>query len=116
MKKIYSLLFISITYLTASAQFKVVGHYSMSIPHGEMNDNIGLLHSLNGVFQYSIPGTSDRLVVGSEMSLGLYASITKHQDLSFPDGSGIKTNVTYTSNVFNGGLFTRFNFLKDRTW
>lgn len=88
----------------------------MSVPQGEMGDNIGLLHSLNTSFHYSIPGTSDRLIVGAETGIGLYASITKHQELSFPDGSGIKTNVTYTSNVFNGSLFTRVNFLKNKTW
>jgi hypothetical protein len=116
MKKFYPLLFITCISLTASSQTKLGGSYSMSVPRGEMGDNIGLLHSLNFTFQYSIPGTSDRLVVGAETGLGIYASIMKHQDLSFPDGSGIQTDVNYTSNVFNGSLFTRVNFLKDRTW
>ena len=116
MKKIYTIFSIILICLNGSAQFKLAPVYSMSVPQGEMNDNIGLLHSINLSGQYTIPGTSGRLVVGAETGIGMYATVVKQQDLRFPDGSGINTAVTYSSNVFNGGLFTRVNVLKDKLW
>jgi hypothetical protein len=116
MKKLYSLFFITFIYLSVSAQFKIATSYSLSIPQGKMGDNIGLLHSLNGTFLYPLPHTGKRLIVGAELGIGDYASVSKKQDLHFPDGSGINTNVNYSSSVFNSSLLTRFNFLKDKQW
>lgn len=116
MKKIYSLFSITFICIGVTAQVKLASSYSLSVPQQEMGDNIGLLHSLNGAFHYTIPGTSGRLVVGAETGIGTYAYVSKQQDLRFPDGSGINTMVTYSSNVFNGSLFTRVNVLKDKLW
>ena len=116
MKKIYTVFSITFICLSGTAQLKLAPAYSMSVPQGEMNENIGLLHSINLGGHYAIPGTSERLIVGAETGIGMYATVSKQQDLRFPDGSGINTMVTYSSNVFNGSLFTRVNVLKDKLW
>lgn len=98
--------------LTANSQFKFGSSYSLSIPQGEMADNIRPVHSLNISLLYPLKEICDRFAVGAELGIGNYAYVTKEQDLRFPDGSGIKTDVIYTSNVFNAAFFMRGNLLK----
>jgi hypothetical protein len=74
-----------------------------------MGDNINPLHSLNVSFLYTPKILSERFSVGTEMGFGNYAYVTKEQDLRFPDGSGIKTDVIYTSNVANAAIVFRAN-------
>lgn len=77
-----------------------------------MADNIRPVHSLNISLLYPLKSICDRLAVGAELGIGNYAYVTKEQDLRFPDGSGIKTDVIYSSNVFNAALFMRGNVVK----
>ena len=111
MKKFYLLFFAAFLSAAANAQFKFGNSYSLSILQREMADNIRPVHSLNISMLYSLKGVCDRLSVGAELGVGNYAYVTKEQDLRFPDGSGIKTDVIYTSNVFNAALLMKGNLL-----
>ncbi len=112
MKKFYLLLFAAYLCLTANSQFKFGSAYSLSVPQREMAENIRAVHNLNISLLYPLKGICDRVSVGAELGIGNYAYVTKEQDLRFPDGSGIKTDVIYTSDVFNAALFMRGNLLK----
>ena len=112
MKKIYFLLVSVITCLVSDAQFKFGSYYSLSIPQGEMGDNINPLHSLNVSVLYSPKKICERVSVGAEIGIGNYAYVTKEQDLRFADGSGIKTDVIYSSNVVNAAAILRGNILQ----
>lgn len=112
MKKIYLLFFAGFLWFTANSQFEFGSAYSLSIPQREMADNIRPVHSVNISLLYPLKGICDRFAVGAELGIGNYAYVTKEQDLRFPDGSGIKTDVIYSSNVFNAALFMRGNLLK----
>jgi hypothetical protein len=101
MRHIYTLLFALIT-LSASAQFKFNIGYSPSIPGKEMADNINMLHSITSGLDYKVPGTSGRFTVGAELNWGMYANTTKEQTFTFDNGETTKTNVNYSSNVFQG--------------
>jgi len=114
MKKYYLLFFATLTCFIVNAQFKFASSYSLSIPQGEMGDNIRPVHSLNVSILSSIKGLCNRFMVGAEMGLGNYAYVTKEQDLRFSDGSGIRTDVIYSSNVFNAALVMRANLLSKR--
>ena len=76
-----------------------------------MGENIRPVHGLNVSVLSSIKGLCNRLMVGAEIGVGNYAYVTKEQDLRFPDGSGIRTDVIYSSNVFNSALVMRVNLL-----
>ena len=97
---------------TANSQFKLGSSYSLSIPQREMADNIRPVHSLNISVLYPLKEICDRFAIGAELGIGNYAYVTKEQDLRFPDGSGIKTDVIYSSNVLNAAFFMRGNILK----
>jgi len=97
--------------LTANSQFKLGSSYSLSIPQREMADNIRPVHSLNISVSYPLKEICDRFAIGAELGIGNYAYVTKEQDLRFPDGSGIKTDVIYSSNVLNAAFFMRGNIL-----
>jgi hypothetical protein len=94
-----------------NAQLQIGSTYSLSVPGATMRDNINPLHGITGSFLYGLPGTSERFIVGAEIGVGNYAYVTKEQDLRFPDGSGIKTMVDYTSNAWNAALLSRFTIL-----
>jgi hypothetical protein len=111
MKQFYILCSAALISFGANSQISMGSSYSLSIPLGEMGDNIRPLHSVNGIFLYALPGISERLIAGAELGIGNYAYISKRQDLRFPDGSGINTMVDYSSNVFNAALLGRINFL-----
>jgi hypothetical protein len=112
MKKFYLMFFAALWCVTANSQFKFGSSYSLSIPQKEMADNIRPVHSLNISLLRALKGTCDRLAIGAEVGIGNYAYVTKEQDLRFPDGSGIKTDVIYSSNVFNAALLMRGNLVK----
>lgn len=112
MKKFYLLFFAAYLCHSASSQFKFGSSYSLSIPQREMADNIRPVHSLNISVLYPVKGVCNSFAVGAEFGIGNYAYVTKEQDLRFPDGSGIKTDVIYSSNVLNGAFFMRGNILK----
>ena len=112
MKKFYLLFFAVLLFFAANAQFKFGSSYSLSIPQGEMGDHIRPVHSLNISLLYPLKGICDRFTIGADLGIGNYAYVTKEQDLRFPDGSGIKTDVVYSSNVFNAAFFMRGNLLK----
>ena len=109
MKKIYTLLAVTAFSFSLNAQFRIGTHYSLSIPQQEMGNNINPLHSLNVSFLYTPKSYCQRFSLGTEMGFGNYAFVTKEQDLRFPDGSGIKTDVIYTSNVAKASIFLRAN-------
>ena len=111
MKKFYLLFFTATFALVTNAQMKMGSSYSLSIPQGEMADNIRPVHSLNISFLTPIKGICNRFSVGAEMGLGNYAYESKEQDLRFSDGSGIRTDVIYSSNVFNAAMMMRLNLL-----
>lgn len=111
MKKYYLLFFATLTCLIINAQFKFASAYSLSVPQGEMGDNIRPVHSLNISVLSSIKGFCDKFMVGAEIGLGNYAYVTKEQDLRFSDGSGIRTDVIYSSNVLNAALVMRTNLV-----
>ena len=111
MKKIYFLLSLTFFCFFLQAQFKLGTNYSLAIPQSEMKNNINPLHSFNVYFLYTPKGFCARFAVGTEMSFGNYAFVTKEQDLRFPDGSGIKTDVVYTSNVAKAALILRTNLV-----
>ena len=100
MKKIYLLLFTAALSLAANAQMKLGSSYSLSVPQGDMGDNIRPVHSLNISFLTPVKGLCNRFAVGAEIGIGNYAYETKEQDLRFSDGSGIRTDEIYSSNVF----------------
>src|SRR5688572_5364118 len=112
MKKIYLLFVAASLWFTANSQFKFGSAYSLSIPQGEMADNIRPVHSLNISVSYPLKEICDMFSMGAELGIGSYAYVTKEQDLRFPDGSGIKTDVIYSSNVFNAAFFLRGNLLR----
>lgn len=109
MKKFYLLLPTIFICFIVNAQFKVGTHYGLLIPQGEMGDNINPVHTINLSFLYTPKILCQRFSVGTEMGFGNYAFVTKEQDLRFPDGSGIKTDVVYTSNIVNAALVLRAN-------
>lgn len=109
MKKLYFLLPAIFLCFYLNAQFKLGTNYSLLIPQGEMGDNINPVHTVNLSFLYTPKVFCQRFSVGTEMGFGNYAYVTKEQDLRFPDGSGIKTDVVYTSNVVNAALVLRAN-------
>jgi len=74
-----------------------------------MGDNINPVHSLNVSFLYTLNTVCNRFSIGAEIGFGNYAYVTKEQDLRFPDGSGIKTDVIYSSNVVNAAMVMRAN-------
>lgn len=92
-----------------NAQFKLGTNYALLIPQGEMGENINPVHTISLSFLYTPKMFCQRLSVGTDLGFGNYAYVTKEQDLRFPDGSGIKTDVVYTSNVVNAALVLRAN-------
>lgn len=111
MKPFYAL-FLLLPALPASAQFELGGAYSLSVPQQEMAKNIQPLHSLNSTLLYRLPGKMSRVSFGAELGIGIYAMVSKDQDLRFPDGSGINTTFLYTSNVFQANLLSRVNLFE----
>src|SRR6185503_10615566 len=109
MKKFYFLLLMTCFCFFLNAQFKLGTNYTLSIPQGEMGNNINPVHTLNISFLYTPKIFCQRFSVGTEMGFGNYAYVTKEQDLRFRDGSGIKTDVIYTSNVAKAALVLRGN-------
>lgn len=95
-----------------SAQYSLSGHYSVGVPNGEMAKNIGLLHSFKFNVMRSLPGPLSRAQLGVEMGIGTYASITKEQTFVFDNGSTTRTNVIYSSNVFQANLVSQVDILQ----
>lgn len=115
MKPFYLLLAFIATSITATAQLELGTSYSLSLPLQEMHQNIRPVHNINFTFLSPVKKIP-QLLVGVEGGFGQYAYFTKDQDIRFPDGSGINTEVTYSSNVLTAGLLTRFQLLKDAKW
>jgi hypothetical protein len=109
MKKHYFLFLATFICFFLNAQFKLGTNYSLLIPQGEMGNNINPVHTMNLSFLYTPKMFCQRFSIGTEIGFGNYAYVTKEQDLRFPDGSGIKTDVIYTSNVVNAALGMRAN-------
>ena len=112
MKPFYLLTVFIATGICASAQVEGGVSYSLSLPQHEMKQNIRPAHSMNIIFISQIKKLS-KLSWGIEAGFGQYASFTKDQDIRFPDGTGINTKVSYSSNVATAGLLTRFNLFKE---
>ncbi|GEM_PF-803194 len=108
MKPLYLILsFPLLIALPAAAQFEAGGTYSLSVPTGEMGRNINPLHSINGTALFPLPGKWDRISLGGELGIGVYALMTMQRNLRFSDGSGITANMTYSSNVVTASFVTR---------
>jgi hypothetical protein len=112
MKSFYLFMVVITASICASAQVEGGFSYSLSLPRHEMKQNIRPVHSMNLIFISPIKKIS-KLSWGMEASFGQYASFTKDQDIRFPDGSGINTKVTYSSNVATAGILTRFSLFKE---
>lgn len=111
MKKIYLLFFTSAFVFAANAQMKLATSYSLSVPQGEMGKNIRPVHSINLSFLTPVKGICNRFSIGAELGIGNYAYEIKEQELRFPDGTGMRTDVIYSSNVFNAAALMRVNLL-----
>jgi hypothetical protein len=112
MKAFYLLTAFIVTGLCASAQIEGGISYSLSLPQHEMKANINPIHSMNIVFMSHLKGLT-RLSWGIEAGFGQYASFTKDQEVRFPDGTGISTQVSYSSSTVTAGLATRYNLFKE---
>jgi hypothetical protein len=112
MKSFYLLTVFIATCSIASAQMKGGLSYSLSLPQQEMKQNIRPVHGINAFFMSHIKGFS-KLSWGVEAGFGQYAGFTKDQDIRFPDGTGINTKVSYSSNAATAGILTRYHFLKE---
>ncbi|HEX7846803.1 MAG TPA: outer membrane beta-barrel protein [Chitinophagaceae bacterium] len=112
MKPVYLLALFTVISFSLAAQKEWGFTYSASLPQHEMKKNINTTHSLNAFVMSNFKG-SKKLSWGVEIGFGQYAFFTKEQDIRFPDGSGIKTDVSYSSNVVNAGLLGRYNFFKE---
>ncbi len=111
MKPFYLLILSIITSIFSSAQVTGGFSYSLSLPQKEMKQNIRPVHGVNLMFLSKIKKLS-KFSWGIEAGFGQYASFTKDQDIRFPDGTGVNTKVSYSSNTANAGVLARFNFLK----
>jgi|SRR5688572_23207588 len=98
--------------ICASAQIKGGFSYSLSLPQHEMKQNINPVHSMNINFMSHVKKLP-KLSWGIEAGFGQYASFTKDQEVRFPDGSGITTQVSYSSSAVNAGIVTRYNLFKE---
>ena len=112
MKPFYLLPVFIVASIAASAQVEGGFSYSFSLPQHEMNQNIRPVHSMNIIFISQLKKIS-KLSWGVEAGFGQYASFTKDQDIRFPDGTGISTKVSYSSNVTTVGILTRFSLFKE---
>ena len=113
MKPFYLFTVVMAISICGSAQIKGGFSYSFSLPLHEMKENIRPVHSLNISFLSQVKRLS-KLSWGIEGSFGQYAAFRKDQDIRFPDGSGISTEVSYSSNVVSGGILTRLNLFKEK--
>jgi hypothetical protein len=112
MKPFYMLTMFIATSTCASAQVEGGFSYSLSLPQHEMKQNIRPVHSMNIIFTSQVKKLT-KLSWGIEAGFGQYASFTKDQDIRFPDGSGINTKVSYSSNIATAGILTRFSLFKE---
>ena len=112
MKSFYLFTLFIVTGLCASAQIKGGFSYSLSLPQQEMKENIKPIHSMNFVFMSHLKKLT-KLSWGIEAGFGQYASFTKDQEVRFPDGSGITTQVSYSSNALTAGIITRYNLFNE---
>ena len=112
MKAFYLFILLILSGLVGSAQVKGGFSYSLSLPQKEMKENIKPVHSMNLVFMSHFKKIS-KLAWGIEAGFGQYALFTKDQEVRFPDGSGITTSVTYSSNTVTAGIITRYNLLPE---
>jgi hypothetical protein len=112
MKPFYLLpVFIAIS-IAANAQIEGGFSYSLSLPQKEMKENIRPAHSANFIFTSHFKKLT-KLSWGIEAGFGQYASFTRDQDIRFPDGTGINTKVSYSSNIATAGVLARYTFLKE---
>lgn len=112
MKPFYLCTVFIATSIAATAQVQGGFSYSLSLPRQEMQQNIRPAHSMNVIFTSKFKKLS-KLSWGMEAGLGQYASFTKDQEIRFPDGTGINTKVSYSSNITTIGVLSRFSFLKE---
>ncbi len=112
MKAFYLFILVFLSGVVASAQIKGGFSYSLSLPQKEMKENIKPVHSMNLVFMSHFKKIS-KLAWGVEAGFGQYASFTKDQEVRFPDGSGITTQVSYSSNTVTAGLITRYSMFTE---
>ena len=112
MKAFYLFTLLFLSGLVASAQIKGGFSYSLSLPQKEMKENIKPIHSMNLVFMSHLKKVS-KLAWGIEVGFGQYASFTKDQEVRFPDGSGITTQVSYSSSTVTAGLITRYSLFNE---
>ena len=114
MKHILPALFFCLFLSPVMAQYSGTFSYALSAPGGDMANNIGLLHSAKLNIGRELPGALSRVLVGVELGVGTYALITKEQTFQFADGSTTRTKVNYSSNVFQAGVFTQVDILKNK--
>lgn len=112
MKAFYFFTAFIATGICASAQIKGGFSYSLSLPQHEMTQNINPVHSMNINFMSHVKKLP-KLSLGIEAGFGQYASFTKDQEVRFPDGSGITTQVSYSSNTVTAGIVTRYELFKE---
>lgn len=112
MKKLIPAFLFLFAATTVTAQYSASGAYSVAMPRGEMAKNIRLLHSAKVNLMRSLPGPLSRAQLGIELGIGTYAYITKEQTFVFDNGSSTRTNVNYSSNVFQAVLVSEVDILQ----
>jgi hypothetical protein len=115
MKIFSTLLICCLLYFTANSQsFKFIGDYSLGLPQQQMAQNIQGIHSLHVGGLYQLPRRLKNLSVGLELGVGVYAHEKIDQTFNFDANTSTVVPVNYNSNVINGNLQTRYQFLDER--
>ena len=113
MRFLYTLIFSGMS-LLSQGQFYFSSGYAMGIPKGKMADNINLSHSLAVSGQYRLPGAFSRILLGTDLSYGVYAHTSKTQTFTFDNGSTTRTKVNYSSYAVQAGLSGKLLLLQDK--
>jgi hypothetical protein len=117
MKIIFTLfLFTALSFSASSQQWKITSSYSLGIPKQEMQKNIQPAHSLQAGVLYQLPGALNRLAVGTELGIGIYANKRIEQTFQFDNNTAAVLPVNYTSNVFNANIQARLNLLGNKNF
>lgn len=110
MKFIFTLSLFTLFSLTINAQhWQLEGGYSLGLMQKEMKENIPPAHSLKIGGAYQLPGKWNRVAIGAELGVGVYASKTIDQTFNFGSSSSV-VPVNYSSNVFTGNINLRYDF------
>lgn len=112
MKHLYITIIGSVLLSPAMAQFSAGFGYQLSAPQGKMNKNINMAHSAAIFGLYQLPGNLKQFAVGVEAGVGTYAQKSMEQTFTFSNGSQTRTNVNYSSNMWQTSALFRYDLRK----